>query len=144
MGRTAVLDDGFNLCQGVKTQRGRRYLWLDHVKLASRLRQRDQIVDVRHFTAPVLDDVAAAVVSRPIWKHVRCRACSAHWISYEGKERDVNIAVGLMWRSRRCRRSTPCSSSARTVTGAKPLASKPEQHECLEIEGDSEHDHPGK
>ncbi|MFI6061376.1 hypothetical protein [Streptomyces sp. NPDC051286] len=57
MGRTAVLVDGF---KGVKTQRGRRYLWLEDVKLASRLRQRDQIVDVCYFTAPVLDDVAAA------------------------------------------------------------------------------------
>lgn len=36
MGRTAVLVDGFNPCQGVKAQRGRRYLWLDDVAAAGR------------------------------------------------------------------------------------------------------------
>ncbi|MFJ1842771.1 NYN domain-containing protein [Streptomyces sp. NPDC088146] len=116
MGRTAVLVDGFNLRHGMKEQRGRRYLWLDHVKLASRLRQRDQIVDVLYLTASVLDDVASAgrqqtylealkahnpgaltvVEGRYQRKHMRCRACSAHWISYAERETDVNIAVALM------------------------------------------------
>ncbi|MFI1952981.1 NYN domain-containing protein [Streptomyces xinghaiensis] len=116
MGRTAVLVDGFNLYHGMKRQRGRRYLWLDHVELASRLRPRDQIVDVRYFTAPVLDDAAAAgrqetylkalraqnhgvmkiVEGRYQRKRLRCRACGAGWIGYEEKETDVNIAVALM------------------------------------------------
>ncbi|WP_314413085.1 NYN domain-containing protein [Streptomyces kroppenstedtii] len=116
MGRTAVLVDGFNLYHGMKKQRGRRYLWLDHVKLGSRLRQRDQIVDVRYFTAPVLDDAAAAsrqqtylealkahnpgvltvVEGRYQRKRMRCHACNTHRISYEEKETDVNIAVALM------------------------------------------------
>ncbi|MBB1256138.1 NYN domain-containing protein [Streptomyces alkaliterrae] len=116
MGRTAVLVDGFNLYHGMKKQRGRRYLWLDHVELASRLRRRDEIVDVRYFTAPVLDDADAAdrqrtylealeahnpgvltvVKGRYQRKRMRCRTCGADWISYEEKETDVNIAVALM------------------------------------------------
>jgi uncharacterized LabA/DUF88 family protein len=116
MGRTAVLVDGFNLYHGMKKQRGRRYLWLDHVELASRLRPRDQIVDVRYFTAPVLDDAGAAgrqqtylealkvrnpgvltvIEGRYQRKRMRCRACGADWTSYEEKETDVNIAVALM------------------------------------------------
>lgn len=116
MGRTAVLVDGFNLYHGMKKQRGRRHLWLDHVELASRLRPRDQIVDVRYFTAPVLDDAGAAsrqqtylealraqnpgvltiVEGRYQRKRMHCRACGSGWISYEEKETDVNIAVALM------------------------------------------------
>jgi uncharacterized LabA/DUF88 family protein len=116
MGRTAVLVDGFNLYHGMKKQRGRRYLWLDHVELAKRLRPRDQIVDVRYFTAQVLDDPAGAgrqqtyldaleaanpgvltvVRGRYQRKQVRCRACGAGWVSYEEKETDVNIAVSLV------------------------------------------------
>ncbi|MEU0277048.1 NYN domain-containing protein [Streptomyces sp. NPDC006195] len=116
MGRTAVLVDGFNLYHGMKEQRGRRHLWLDHVALASRLRRRDQIVDVRYFTAPVLDDAAAAgrqqtylealkahnpgvltvVEGRYQRKRMKCHACGTYWISYEEKETDVNIAVALM------------------------------------------------
>lgn len=116
MGRTAVLVDGFNLYYGMKEQRGRRYLWLDHVELASRLRPRDQIVDVRYFTAPVLDDLGAAgrqqtyldalkvrnpsvlsiVEGRYQPKRMRCRTCGVDWTSYEEKETDVNIAVALM------------------------------------------------
>ena len=116
MRRTAVLVDGFNLYHGMKRQRGRRYLWLDHVELASRLRPRDQIVDVRYFTATVLDDADAAgrqqtylqalkaqhpglltiVEGRYQRKRMHCRACGTDWISYEEKETDVNIAVALM------------------------------------------------
>lgn len=116
MGRTAVLVDGFNLYHGMKKQRGRRYLWLDHVELASRLRPRDQILDVRYFTAPVLDDAGAAgrqqtyldalkahnpgvltvVEGRYQRKRMHCRSCGTHWIGYEEKETDVNIAVALM------------------------------------------------
>ncbi|HLL37652.1 MAG TPA: NYN domain-containing protein [Streptomyces sp.] len=116
MGRTAVLVDGFNLYHGMKKQRGRRYLWLDHVELASRLRPRDQIVDVRYFTAAVLDDTGAAgrqrtylkalkarhpgvltvVEGRYQRKRMHCRTCGTDWTSYEEKETDVNIAVALM------------------------------------------------
>lgn len=116
MGRTAVLVDGYNLYHGMKKQRGRKYLWLDHVSLASRLRPRDEIVDVRYFTAPVLDDedaiarrrtylsalsshnvgVLSVVEGRYQRKRMRCRSCGVDWTSYEEKETDVNIAVALM------------------------------------------------
>lgn len=116
MGRTAVLVDGFNLYHGMKKQRGRRYLWLDHVELAARLRPRDEIVDVRYFTALVLDDPAGAarqqtyldalktghpgvltvVEGRYQRKRMHCRACGVDWTSYEEKETDVNIAVALV------------------------------------------------
>jgi uncharacterized LabA/DUF88 family protein len=112
---TAVLVDGFNLYHGMKKQRGRRYLWLDLVKLAQRLRPRDHIIDVRYFTAPVLDDAGAGarqqtylqalraqnpgvlqiVEGRYQRKRMECHACGAVWTSYEEKETDVNIAVAL-------------------------------------------------
>ncbi|MFI0721515.1 NYN domain-containing protein [Streptomyces sp. NPDC021224] len=115
MGRTAVLVDGFNLYHGMKKQRGRRYLWLDHVALAGKLRPRDEIVDVRYFTAAVLDDAGAAqrqqtyldalttqnpavltvVHGRYQRKRRQCRGCGAAWTTYEEKETDVNIAVAL-------------------------------------------------
>jgi uncharacterized LabA/DUF88 family protein len=108
--------DGFNLYHGMKEQRGRRHLWLDHVALASKLRPRDEIIDVRYFTAFVLDNADAAgrqqtylealkaqnpgvltvVEGRYQRKRVHCRACGAGWVSYEEKETDVNIAVALM------------------------------------------------
>jgi uncharacterized LabA/DUF88 family protein len=116
MGVTAVLVDGFNLYHGMKKQRGRRYLWLDLVELGRRLRPRDQIADVRYFTAPVLDDPDAGarqqtylralrarhpgtlriVEGRYQRKRMECHACGATWTSYEEKETDVNIAVALM------------------------------------------------
>jgi uncharacterized LabA/DUF88 family protein len=127
MGKTAVLVDGFNLYHGMKKQRGRRHLWLDLVLLAQRLRPRDEIVDVRYFTAPVLDDTGAGarqqtymqalrvqnpnvlriVEGRYQRKRMVCHSCGAAWTSYEEKETDVNIAVGLM--------EIAASSSADTV-----------------------------
>jgi uncharacterized LabA/DUF88 family protein len=116
MGKTAVLVDGYNLYHGMKKQRGRRYLWLDLAELARRLRPRDEIVDVRYFTAPVLDDPGAStrqqtylqalraqnpgvlriIEGRYQRKPMKCRSCGAGWTSYEEKETDVNIAVALM------------------------------------------------
>lgn len=48
--------DGFNLYHGLHAQAGRRLLWLDLVDLAERLRPRSDVVAVKYFTAPVLDE----------------------------------------------------------------------------------------
>lgn len=107
--------DGFNLYHGIKAAYGRRYLWLDLVKLARQLRQREPDVSVKYFTAPVLDDPQAAsrqslylkalqarngdrieiVQGRYQRKEMRCRKCGTAWVTYEEKETDVNIAVAL-------------------------------------------------
>jgi uncharacterized LabA/DUF88 family protein len=111
-----VYVDGFNLYHGLKDQFGRRMLWLDLVGLANRLRPRSSLVQVRYFTAPVLDDAPAAsrqgryqhallahspglveiVQGRYQKKSMTCRKCGAGWTHYEEKETDVNIATSLV------------------------------------------------
>lgn len=111
-----VYVDGFNLYHGLHDKYGHRFLWLDLVKLARQLRPRDELVKVRYFTAPVLDDPPAAsrqsaylqalaarngtmieiVQGRYQRKQRRCRTCGDIWTTYEEKETDVNIAVSLV------------------------------------------------
>ena len=108
--------DGFNLYHGLHSKYGRRYLWLDLVKLTRALRPRDRLVKVKYFTASVLDDPDAlsrqdaylqalsahsgnlieVVKGRYQKKQKACRSCGAQWTHYEEKETDVNIAVSLV------------------------------------------------
>ena len=114
--RLIVYVDGFNLFHGLKERSGRRLLWLDLVKLARLLRPRSSLVRVHYFTAPVLDEPAAAsrqaryqsallaqnpglieITQGRYQKKLRaCRSCGASWIHYEEKETDVNIATALV------------------------------------------------
>ncbi|HEY5858047.1 MAG TPA: NYN domain-containing protein [Aldersonia sp.] len=108
--------DGFNLYHGLHDKSGHADLWLDLVMLAKRLRPRSDLVAVRYFTAPVLNDPGAAsrqsdylaalaahggskieiIQGRYQAKVMRCRKCGAGWTQYEEKETDVNIAVSLV------------------------------------------------
>jgi uncharacterized LabA/DUF88 family protein len=110
-----VYVDGFNLYNGIKSAYGRRFLWLDLVELAHRLRPRESLVTVKYFTAAVLDEAGAAsrqstylkalsahrgdrieiIMGRYQRKAMRCRTCGDTWTSYEEKETDVNMAVHL-------------------------------------------------
>ncbi|MGI8647458.1 MAG: NYN domain-containing protein [Acidimicrobiales bacterium] len=114
--RTIAYIDGFNLYHGLHERFGRRYLWLDLVKLVRKLRPRDNIVAVRYFTAMILDDEQAllrqqtyvdalhaqsgslldVVMGRYQAKRKRCFTCGSSWTSYEEKETDVNMAVSLV------------------------------------------------
>ena len=114
--RLTVYVDGFNLYHGLKERSGRRLLWLDLVKLSLLLRPRSSLVRVNYFTAPVLDDPAAAsrqsryqaalLAQNPGMvdlsqgryqkKERMCRTCRATWTHYEEKETDVNIATALV------------------------------------------------
>ena len=116
MSNLIVYVDGFNLYHGLKDQFGRRMLWLDLVTLATTLRPRSSLIQVRYFTAPVLDDPPAAsrqgryqhallakdpglvniVQGRYQKKPMSCRKCGAGWTHYEEKETDVNIATSLV------------------------------------------------
>ncbi|MGH8881935.1 MAG: NYN domain-containing protein, partial [Stackebrandtia sp.] len=116
MARTIVYIDGHNFQYGMKTAYGHKYLWLDLVRLAARLRPQDTIAQVRYFTAMTRNDEAAhgiqqtylralaihsgAGIDIQLGKHKRrtqrCRLCLASWNSYEEKETDVNIAVSLV------------------------------------------------
>ena len=116
MSSLIVYVDGLNLYHGLKDQFGRRMLWLDLVALSNRLRPRSSLVQVRYFTAPVLDDPPAAsrqgryqhallaqnpglvdiVQGRYQKKPMSCRKCGAVWTRYEEKETDVNIATSLV------------------------------------------------
>lgn len=116
MARLVVYVDGFNLFHGLKAKFGRRLLWLDLVGLAASLRPRSDLVAVKYFTAPVLDDPAGASrqasYQRAMLAHgggkleitngryqkkpMTCRSCGSTWVRYEEKETDVNIAVSLV------------------------------------------------
>ena len=114
--RLSVYVDGFNLYHGLREASGRRWLWLDLVKLAQRLRPRSELVKLSYFTAPVLNDPGAAkrhqhyqdalVAMHPTLvtvaqgrhqsKTLTCRKCGNTWIKHEEKETDVSIAVALV------------------------------------------------
>ena len=111
-----VYVDGFNLYHGLHDATGRTRLWLDLVALARSLRPRSHLVQVKYFTAPVLNEPDAAsrqdtyvkaltahnpglvtvVNGRYQSRDVRCRSCGHTRPVYEEKETDVNIAVHLV------------------------------------------------
>lgn len=111
-----VYVDGFNLYHGLHDEAGCRFLWLDLVKLAERLRPRSHVDHVHYFTAPVLGEPDAAsrqaeyqnalqalhphrvsiTQGRYQTKTKRCRKCGTKWQEREEKETDVNIAVSLV------------------------------------------------
>ncbi len=120
--RTSVPDrlimyvDGFNLDHGLRDEARHRLLWLDLVKMATLLRPRSSLIKVHYFTAPVLDDPAAAsrqsqyqqammslhpaiieiTQGRYQKKPVTCRKCGDVRTLYEEKETDVNIATAMI------------------------------------------------
>ena len=116
MDRLIVYVDGFNLYHGLHEAAQCRWLWLDLVALAEKLRPRSQLVAVRYFTAPVCGQRDALarqqtyhqaletkypqrvqiIEGRYQKKPRRCRSCGARWTDYEEKETDVNIAVHLV------------------------------------------------
>ena len=52
--RVVAYIDGYNMYYGMREKRWQRYMWLDYRRLiASALRQSDQIIDVKYFTARV-------------------------------------------------------------------------------------------
>ena len=114
--RLIVYIDGFNLYNGLHDAAGNRLLWLDIVKLARTLRPRSSVVQVKYFTAIVLNEPDAqarqdryldalrglypgrlTVVKGQFQEKTRsCRTCGTTWVSYEEKQTDVNIAVHLV------------------------------------------------
>lgn len=114
--RLIVYIDGFNLYHGLHDEYGRAMLWLDLVKLSQALRPNQQLVSVKYFTAPVLNEPEAqgrqahyihalqalypeqfqVVNGRYQTKTMTCRSCSHTYVKYEEKETDVNIAVSLV------------------------------------------------
>ncbi|MBF6339484.1 NYN domain-containing protein [Nocardia abscessus] len=112
----SVYVDGFNLYYGLKAKSAHKYLWLDLVKLAERLRPRSTLTKVHYFTAQVLNDAQAAarqsdylaalkatngsrieiVQGRYQSKTMTCHQCGGQWQRHEEKETDVNIAVSLV------------------------------------------------
>ena len=116
MDRLIVYVDGFNLYHGLHETAQCRWLWLDLVALAKKLRPRSQLVALRYFTAPVCGQQDALarqqtysqaletkypqqvqiIEGRYQKKPRRCRSCGARWTDYEEKETDVNIAVHLV------------------------------------------------
>lgn len=111
-----VYVDGFNLYHGLHDAFGRSRLWLDAVALARSLRPRSHLVQVKYFTAAVLDEPEAlsrqetyqkallaqnpglvtVVPGRYQSKPIQCRKCGHTYTHYEEKETDVNIAVALV------------------------------------------------
>jgi len=114
--RLIVYVDGFNLYNGLHDKYGHGMLWLDLVAMARRFRSRQQLVQVKYFTAPVLGDPAAqgrqahyvaaleaknprlitTISGRYQKKRFKCPICGNVHKFYEEKETDVNIAVSLV------------------------------------------------
>ncbi|MGO1544056.1 MAG: NYN domain-containing protein [Gulosibacter sp.] len=114
--RMIVYVDGFNLYHGMREKFGRSTLWLDLVQMAKSFRPKQQLVQVRYFTAPVLNDAQAqsrqshyidalerkysnlidVQMGRYQSKPMVCRKCGHTYTHYEEKETDVNIAVSLL------------------------------------------------
>nr|BFE81400.1 hypothetical protein GCM10020093_040010 [Planobispora longispora] len=113
--RVGVDIDGYNLYYALRRLKGRRYLWLDLVALATRLLKEDQILrTLYYFTAPVRHDSAALVRQRGYLaalecggdvkvvlgrfqeQRVGCRGCGAEWRTYEEKQTDVAIATAMV------------------------------------------------
>lgn len=114
--RLMVYVDGFNLYNGLHDQYGHSMLWLDLVAMARRFRPKQELVQVKYFTAPVLNEPAAqsrqahyiaamearnrrllaTVPGRYQRKRFKCRECGTVHKLYEEKETDVNIAVTLV------------------------------------------------
>ena len=116
--RTIVYVDGFNLYYGAV--RGTPYKWLDLQKFFQLIRQHDDIVAIKYFTAMVMGPTEpnqvrflAALATRPLiqtilgsfkQKRVRCSfaQCSMpvnpprFFEVYEEKRTDVNIAVYML------------------------------------------------
>ena len=111
-----VYVDGFNPYHGLHDASGRSKLWLDLVALAKSLRPHSHLVQVKYFTAPVLDEPGAlsrqetyqkallaqnpglvtVIPGRYQSKVMTCRKCGHTYTHYEEKETDVNIAVALV------------------------------------------------
>ncbi|MFI7035084.1 NYN domain-containing protein [Microbispora rosea] len=112
--RVGVYVDGFNLYYGLRSLRGRRYLWLDLHALACRLLRSGQtLTAVRYFTAPIRGDARAlarqqtyqaaleslgveVVLGRFQEQRASCRACGVSWRTYEEKQSDVALAAAMV------------------------------------------------
>ncbi len=112
--RVGVYVDGFNLYYGLRSLRGRRYLWLDLRALALRLLRTGQtLTAVRYFTAPVRGDARAlarqqayeaalesqgvdVVLGRFQEQRASCRACGVSWRTYQEKQSDVALAAAMV------------------------------------------------
>jgi len=109
--RSIVYVDGFNLYKGAIEGGPNR--WLDLQKYFLRLRQHDDVVAIKYFTALVYGDKRKrqlvynkALETRPLVeivlgihkrKHLTCQAkCRQQFRTFEEKRTDVNIAVHLL------------------------------------------------
>lgn len=100
MGDVVVYVDGFNLYNGLRRKHDHAYLWLDVFELAHLMRQGDQILTVRYYTAIVKGEpdaarrqeiyLAALTAHRPAVVDVNrghfkvktfrsCRKCDSPW-----------------------------------------------------------------
>ncbi|WP_182886304.1 NYN domain-containing protein [Microbispora sp. H10885] len=112
--RVGLYVDGFNLYYGLRSLRGRRYLWLDLHALASRLLKPGQtLTAIRYFTAPVRGEPRAlarqqtyqaaletlgveVVLGRFQEQRASCRICGASWRTYEEKQSDAALAAAIV------------------------------------------------
>ena len=114
--RLCVYIDGFNLYHGIKSKGGRKWLWLDLVKLAEKLKPQSEVTMVKYFTANVINEPEAKArqahylhalqaryrdriqifKGRYQQKSKRCPTCGTWFQFPEEKETDVSIAVHIV------------------------------------------------
>ena len=118
MNRVITYIDGFNLYFGLRSKGWRRHYWLNlHQLSLSLLKPAQQLNSVHYFTTRIranghnVDDMRRqslyieALQTLPdttlhfghyLEKPRQCRQCGAHWMDYEEKMTDVNIAVQML------------------------------------------------
>lgn len=111
-----VYVDGFNLYNGIHDIYGHKFLWLDLLQLVQNFRKKHEILSVKYFTAPLLNDPGAQSRQAIYWNALKgvhgervqivegryqrsdrkCRECAHEWPHYEEKETDVNLALSIV------------------------------------------------
>ncbi|MDR2969612.1 MAG: NYN domain-containing protein [Tannerellaceae bacterium] len=112
--RVIVYVDGFNFYYGLKDKKWKKYYWLDMVSFfESLLRAHQELIGVKYFSAipshagkkERQDLLFSAnkqnprfrlVLGKYLSKNIECRKCGSIIHTFEEKETDVRIAVGII------------------------------------------------
>jgi len=113
--RVIAYVDGFNLYFGLKQAGWKRYYWLNIKKLVTRLlKENQQLTLTKYFTARIsgppdkqkrqsvfLEALSTLKDLKIYYGHylsssITCNKCGRHWLHFEEKMTDVNIATEML------------------------------------------------
>ncbi len=112
--KVIVYVDGFNLYNGLKDKRWRKFYWIDIVSLFEKFIRPDQeLVEVKYFSAPSIEQQKAKrqdlffsvnklnpkfnlFLGKYTSKQVMCFKCKHKYLKHEEKRTDVSIATHII------------------------------------------------